>query len=54
MEHIHRNINQPEEFEVIVQQDSLPVAEITFVVEVTNEADQTYFHVVHCIQMIEI
>jgi hypothetical protein len=37
MEPIHRNINQLGEFEVTVQQDSLPILERTFNVQVTNE-----------------
>jgi hypothetical protein len=44
MEHIHRNINHLGTFEVVIQQNTLPTVDMIFVVEVTNEANRTYFH----------
>jgi hypothetical protein len=44
MEHIHRNINHLGTFEVVIQQNTLPTADMILVVEVTNKANRTYFH----------
>jgi hypothetical protein len=43
MEYIHININHLETSEVVIQQ-ILPTSDMIFVVEVTNEANRTYFH----------
>jgi hypothetical protein len=40
-------------FEVILQQDSLPTVERTFIIEVTNETNRIYFHGTCWKQMIE-
>ncbi len=53
MEHIHRNINQLGQFEVTLEQDTMPTPERTFVVQVTNETNRTYFHGPRWIEMME-
>jgi hypothetical protein len=53
MEHIHRNINQLGQFGVILQQNSLPIPERAFIVQVTNETNRTYFYESRWIEMIE-
>jgi hypothetical protein len=42
--HIHRNNNQLEMFEVVLQQYTLPTPETIFIVEVINKANRSYFH----------